>query len=101
VNSPIGAFRKGMQSKSINNKDSFLIPNQKHLDKMVANSSSKELALARFYKVCKRVFKQFLGIIPSRLISQMPLLNNFTYKVLNYSFEKDSWETTSINPFKK
>jgi glycosyltransferase involved in cell wall biosynthesis len=98
---PVGAFRKGMQSKSINNKSSFLVPNEAHLQKMKDSSSKKDLFLTGFYKWCKRLVRPFMSLVPSRFFYQLPLVKRFTYKVLQYSFESDKWILTYRNPFRK
>lgn len=96
---PIGAFRKGQQSKSVSDKQSFLMPNMKHLAAMKKRATFSKRLNAYVYCVlgfCRPV----LMWIPHRIFSRIPYLNRFSYKLLSYSFQNDRWEIHMINPWR-
>lgn len=101
VDRPLGAFRKGQQSKSVSNEESFLIPSNKYLKEMRKVVSKKDFFYATLYFVCKKIFWPLLIFIPHRVINKIPILKNYSYKVLEYSFDKDKWVSKERNPFRK
>lgn len=97
--SPIGAFRKGQQSMSVNKPESFLIPCQESLRKMNEDATLKQKIEAFIYRICK-IFKPLLGLIPDRVFTSIPFFKRFSYKIIEYSFGEDKWLVRGINPFK-
>lgn len=105
ANVPLGAFRKGAQSKSIQetrrNKKKAMRRYEIHIEKMKKEAGFKLIFYSSIYLICKKVFWPFLSLLPNRLIAKMPLLKNYTYKVLVYSFDYDKWQKRILNPFRK
>jgi len=99
VSTPIGAFRKGKQSKSISDPRSFLEPNENHLRKMKEKTGIKLKLEALVYKICKKIFWPILFFVPNSIFKKIPLFKKYTYKVINYNFEKNQWLVKKINPF--
>jgi glycosyltransferase involved in cell wall biosynthesis len=99
ANSPIGAFRKGQQSKSINSPDAFLLPSLESLKKMKKEAGTKLNFEALIYKICK-FFSPIFSFIPNKIFSILPFLNKYSYKTINYSNNEDKWIINKINPFK-
>ncbi|HTX86473.1 MAG TPA: glycosyltransferase [Candidatus Nanoarchaeia archaeon] len=99
VRAPLGAFRRGQQSQSGKNPASFLLPNKKYLDKMAAAADQKSKNVARLYRVFLK-FAFILRAIPSRAMLKIPFFKKISYKILGYSFSRQSWETEQANPFK-
>lgn len=91
VAAPIGAFRKGMQSKSIENKDSFLIPNAAYLRAMKERAGSGMHLRAWIYLVMKWLFYPLSVMLPTRIFLRLPFVRFVCYKELVYSFEADRW----------
>ncbi|OIO20042.1 MAG: glycosyltransferase [Candidatus Magasanikbacteria bacterium CG_4_9_14_0_2_um_filter_41_10] len=100
VDVPLGAFRKGPQSKSVSDEKSFLDPSERHLSKMREKTRIKDKIYTVLYVVCKKVFWPVLAIIPSSWYVRVPILNIFSYTLLKYSFSKAKWCEKRINPFK-
>ena len=98
---PLGAFRRGQQSKSISNEQSFLVPNNKYLDLMKTKIGFKLKIQTGLYFICKKVLWPILALLPSKTIGHWSLLSQFTYKVVSYSFKHDSWVLKKVNPFRR
>jgi glycosyltransferase involved in cell wall biosynthesis len=94
-----GAFRKGKQSKSVSDKDSFLLPNNHYLKEMKKRSSFKDKIFALIYRII-RMFSYVLQLVPHKIYSKLPILNVFSYVLYEYNFEKNSWKRNLINPFR-
>jgi len=101
LSAPIGAFRRGQQSKSVSNRASFTIPSLEYVNKMVKDTEKKRLAESIVYRVCKNFLWPILIIIPNRFFVHIPLFKKFAYKVIEYSFEDNSWNIFLRNPFRR
>lgn len=101
VNAPLGAFRKGRQSKSVSNFGSFSVPSRKYLKEMKTKCGLVLKFKCYFYFLSKKILWPILGLLPSRMISFLPILKMFAYKLIIYSFEQDKWIVKVINPFRK
>jgi glycosyltransferase involved in cell wall biosynthesis len=96
---PLGAFRKGQQSKSVSQPSSFLNPSMESIAKMKKEATAKIKKEAMTYRAGK-IFSRLLALIPDRLFIKIPLLKKFAYKLLEYSFQEDKWLPREVNPFK-
>ncbi|HAT03320.1 MAG TPA: glycosyltransferase [Candidatus Magasanikbacteria bacterium] len=96
----IGAFRKGMQSKSVSDQHLFLNPNKKCLRKMRKHTSLEDRMLSVIYWICKKILWPLLSIIPTRFYRFIPVLKIFVYKTIEYSFIEKKWVTGSCHPFR-
>lgn len=98
LNSPIGAFRKGIQSRSVRNLNEFLSYNIDAIKKLRKNSKDKSYVKAYSF-LSKKYLKQIMGILPTKLIRNL-FKEAILYDVITYSFEKDKFFIEKENPFK-
>ena len=101
VNTLLGAFRKGVQSKSISDEKSFSTPSEEYLKEMKQRIGLKLKFEVWFYYFCKKIFWPIFFLLPQKVIKHTPLLKKYTYSLLEYSFEDDLWKKKKINPFKR
>ena len=98
LNSPIGAFRKGKQSKSVRNKKEFLSYNQNAINALKENLKN-ELNIKTYSFLRKKYLKQFMSIVPSKIINKL-FKEDLLYDVVTYSFESDKFFIEKENSFK-
>lgn len=99
VNTPIGAYRKGQQSQSIYDAQTFLVHNKNHITKF-KNKANNGLKLeAKIYKFLKRL-SPILGLIKGYKLAQIPLLKKYVYKIIFYSNKENKWMVRELNPFR-
>ncbi len=100
LETPLGAFRVGKQSKSVSDNDLFLTPNHFYLERFQNNVTVIEKAFAIFYKILKSLYPLFMWI-PHSMYMRMPLLKRYMYRVFVYSTQEDMWQLEYRNPFRK
>lgn len=100
LSAPLGAFRRGQQSKSVSNKLSFLMPSLDYIHTMKKDIKIKLKTEAVIFKPCKKILWPFLLFIPNRLFKYIPLFRKFAYRVIKYSFNDNSWIIFLRNPFR-
>lgn len=99
VSAPLGAFRKGQQSQSGKNPASFLVPNKKYIDKMIAEADRQTKTRALIYEILLK-FSFILSLIPNKAFEKIRRLKKMSYQIISYSFSRQKWEIKQINPFK-
>ena len=98
LNAPIGAFRKGPQSKTIRSINDFLNGSKIAINKFKENSNEeKYINLYSFLRT--KYIKQILSIVPMKLLKKI-LHENFFYDKIYYSFREDKFLIKKENPFK-
>jgi glycosyltransferase involved in cell wall biosynthesis len=97
LRTPIGAFRKGNQSRSVQNIEEFLSYNKKAIAFLKNESKGlKNISLYSFLRM--KYIKQIMSIIPIGIAKK--IFGDMLYNTLNYNFEEDKWLLTKENPFK-
>lgn len=95
VNTPLGAFRKGDQSRSTRNQQEFLYWNNRALTAMRFRSSRRSVYLASIWKILQsRPLKPVFCSLPDRIYKK--LFPFFTYPLFTYSFSEDKWNLQQI-----
>ena len=98
LNCPIGAFRRGEQSRSVRNINEFLSYNIKAINTLIDNS--KDEKNIKLYNLLRRkYFKQIMSIVPKKLIEKF-LDQDLLYDNITYCFETDNFFIEKENPFK-
>jgi len=101
VDTPLGAFRKSMKSKSTSDQNSFLEPNRLYLAEMRKRASLSFLFKAYVCWFVKRFLSFAFRLIPVAILRQTPLLRHMCYKGIFYSFQRDAWEVCLFHPFRR
>jgi len=96
---PIGAFRKGEQSKTVKDIMAFLEPSEIYLKELKQAVPLKEKTLAYLYRLC-RLFRFAFTNIPNKIFCHVPILSKYCYKIFEYSSSEDSWILKRHNPFR-
>jgi glycosyltransferase involved in cell wall biosynthesis len=100
VDAPLGAFRRGPQSRSSRNINEFLDYNTKALEVMRQRSGRKQLVLARIWKGLS--IRPLLAVLQSLPHSWLlKLFPAFSEPVATYSFERDSWFSARSSSFRR
>lgn len=99
LNTVIGAFRKGMQSRSTRDIQEYTRYANRALKTMRENAPKEYLNRARGYRFLKKYFGYFLRNIPVSALNRFPGLGAYNYKVVNYNFREDKWIMSEENPF--
>ncbi len=100
VSAPLGAFRKGMQSKSVSDQKSFTAPTEKYLKEMKQKIGFLLKLDVGVYFICKKILWPLFYILPHRVIKYLPFIKRYAYTLLEYSFKDDKWIKKTINPFR-
>ncbi len=97
LNAPIGAFRKGGQSRSSRNIEEFLSYNLNAINSLKKQSKNKNETIA-YSLLRKKYIKHIMSLLPISILKK--IFSNGLYDVVNYNFEKDRWIMEKENPFK-
>lgn len=101
VNAPLGAFRKGEQSRSSRNFKEFLSYNNLIIGKMLKNSKTKEKFIAGFYKYFGKTKLKYLMRLLPNLFLDIGILKHLKDHNINYDFNKKKWEIQIKSSFKR
>lgn len=97
LKAPIGAFRRGSQSRSVKNIEEFLSYNKKAI--AFLKDDSKGLKTLSTYSLLRvKYIKQIMGTLPIGITKKM--FGDILYNTINYNFEEDKWYLAKENPFK-
>ena len=99
LNSVIGAFRKGKQSRSSSDLDEFMEYTNIALKNMIEKAPINYIKLAKRYKFLKSYFRLILRNIPMNYLKKFQKLRIYNYKVINYDFNSDKWKISEESPF--
>jgi len=99
LNTAVGAFRKGMQSRSIRDLEEYTGYVDRALKTMMENAPKQYLSRGRNYKFLKKCVGPLLRHFPVWILNRFPGLKQYNYKVIDYKFAEDKWAISEENPF--
>ena len=100
VDAPLGAFRRGPQSRSTRNFAEFLSYNHKAIDEMRSRASHADRAWALWWRVMHlRPVCDFMRVLPNRfLVWAFPKASDL---VASYVFAEDRWRLRRRSTFRR
>ena len=99
LNTAVGAFRKGMQSRSIRDLEEYKVYVDRALKAMKENAPPEYLKRAKSYRFLKSYFGPLLRRLPASTLSRFSGLRTYNYKLIDYNFTDDKWIISEEAPF--
>jgi len=100
VTTPLGAYRRISESKSIMNSSTFENAASRAVKDMKDLVPHSMLNQSNRYIMLRRYARHLIRSIPHMWYEKSRILSPFGYKIITYSYDDDQWKVHIQNPFK-